>query len=81
MASYKGRGFTRGPLAADNAAEQSDCFSPVRKLMTCCAADLYSVGFKCRFTKAQALTANEWVKVTVTLAFVDTGGGTQELRI
>jgi putative membrane protein len=60
---------------------QSDCFSPVRKLMTCCVADLYSVGFKCQFAQAQALSANEWVRVTGKLIMADMGGGAQELRI
>ena len=60
---------------------EGNCFSPVRKLMTCCVADLYSVGFKCQYDQVQALSADAWVMVTGKLTMVDTGGGAQELRI
>ncbi|MEA4927676.1 MAG: TIGR03943 family protein [Candidatus Limiplasma sp.] len=58
----------------------SDCFSPSRELMTCCVADLYTIGFKCQFDSAQALSEGDWVSVTGPLEMVDVNGQ-QELRL
>jgi putative membrane protein len=59
---------------------EGNCFSPVRKLMTCCVADLFSVGFKCQYDQTQALPADDWVTVTGTLDMVDMEEY-QELRL
>lgn len=58
----------------------TDCFSPSRELMTCCVADLYTIGFKCQFDAAQALTEGDWVSVTGPLEMVD-ANGQKELRL
>ncbi len=71
---------TMGQVLKDSRYFDIDCFSPIRKLMTCCVADLYSIGFKCQYDQTQALSEEDWVTVTGTLAMVDTAGG-QELRV
>lgn len=58
----------------------TDCFSPSRELMTCCVADLYTIGFKCQFDAAQALPEGDWVSVTGPLEMVSVNDQ-QELRL
>ena len=38
---------TMGRVMTNTQYLASDCFSPVRKLMTCCVADMFSIGFPC----------------------------------
>lgn len=59
---------------------EGDTFSPIRKLMTCCVADLFSIGFKCQYDDVADLTADDWVTVVGTLEMVDLEES-QELRI
>ena len=54
-------------------------FSPSRKLMTCCVADLYTIGFKCSVPAGVTVHDGEWVAVTGKLQMVDANGG-QEVR-
>jgi len=58
----------------------ADCFSPTRKLMTCCVADLYTIGFKCQYAGTQALSEGDWVTVSGKLEMVGQGAS-QELRL
>jgi putative membrane protein len=71
---------TTGQVMKNSSYFGTDCFAAVRQLMTCCVADLYSVGFKCQYDQAQALSEDDWVTVTGTLAMADAAGG-QELRV
>lgn len=59
---------------------EGDTFSPIRKLMTCCVADLFSIGFKCQYDDVAGLTADEWVTITGKLQMVDLEEY-QEMRI
>lgn len=58
----------------------ADCFSPIRKLMTCCVADLFSIGFKCQYNQVTALQEGDWVTVTGKLTMVSLEES-QELRL
>lgn len=71
---------TMGQVLKDAKYFTADCFSPTRQLMTCCVADLYTIGFKCQYSQTQALSEGTWVSVTGTLEMVDTEGA-QELRL
>lgn len=69
-----------GQVLKDPKYFSADCFSPTRKLMTCCVADLYTIGFKCQYDAAQALSDDAWVAVTGRLQMVDLEEY-QELRL
>lgn len=69
-----GRVVTSSPYLSDG------CFSPARKLMTCCVADMFSVGFTCQYDREQELTEGEWVSVSGTITMADMEEY-QELRI
>ena len=71
---------TMGQVLKDPKYFSADCFSPTRKLMTCCVADLYTIGFKCQYGAAQALSEDAWVSVTGRLQMVDLEEY-QELRL
>lgn len=55
---------TMGQVMKDPEYFDQGCFSPVRKLMTCCAADLYPIGFTCEYERSDDLQTDDWVKVT-----------------
>lgn len=55
---------TMGQVLKNPAYFDEGCFSPVRQLMTCCAADLYSIGFTCEYENTDHLQTNAWVSVT-----------------
>jgi putative membrane protein len=71
---------TMGQVLKDPKYFSADCFSPTRKLMTCCVADLYTIGFKCQYGTAQDLSEGAWVSVTGRLQMVDLEEY-QELRL
>ncbi|NLI22701.1 MAG: TIGR03943 family protein [Clostridiales bacterium] len=71
---------TMGQVMKDPKYFSADCFSPTRKLMTCCVADLYTIGFKCQYADAQSLAEDAWVSVTGRLQMVDLEEY-QELRL
>lgn len=71
---------TMGQVLKDSKYFTADCFSPSRKLMSCCVADLFTIGFKCQYSQTQALSEGTWISVTGTLAMVDTDGSS-ELRL
>ncbi|MDD3213315.1 MAG: TIGR03943 family protein, partial [Eubacteriales bacterium] len=71
---------TMGQVLKSFSSLSSDCFSPIRELMSCCVADTYKIGFKCQYDMTQALAEGDWVTVTGELAMVD-ADGVQELRI
>ena len=71
---------TMGQVLKDPAYFPQGTFSPTRKLMTCCVADTYIIGFKCQYAQADGLADGDWVSVRGKLALV--GQGTdQELRL
>ena len=43
-------------------------FVPGRMAMTCCAEDMAFLGFACEYDQADALTDQQWVKVTATVS-------------
>lgn len=49
-------------------------FVPARMLMVCCAADMQTVGFLCKYDKTSELAANSWVKVKGTLEETEFNG-------
>ena len=55
---------TMGQVMKDPAYFDAGCFSPVRKLMSCCAADLYPIGLTCEYADADRLETDAWVSVT-----------------
>ena len=55
---------TMGQVMKDPEYFEEGCFSPVRQLMSCCAADLYPVGFTCEYEDADRLETDAWVSVT-----------------
>ncbi len=55
---------TMGQVMKDPAYFDAGYFSPVRKLMTCCAADLYPIGFTCEYDGVDSLETDVWVSVT-----------------
>lgn len=55
---------TMGQVMKDPQYFDQGCFSPIRKLMTCCAADLYPIGFTCEYDGAGGLQDDSWVSVT-----------------
>ena len=55
---------TMGQVMKDPTYFDEGCFSPVRQLMTCCAADLYPIGFVCEYANTDSLTKDDWVTVT-----------------
>ena len=71
---------TMGQVLTDPAFFPEGCFSPARKLMTCCVADLFTIGFKCQYDDVQSLKEGEWVTVTGKLAMVNLEES-QELRL
>ena len=56
-----------GQVMKDSAYFDEGCFSPIRKLMTCCAADLDPIGFACEYEDTDRLETDAWVSVTGTL--------------
>ncbi len=62
---------TMGQVMKDPQYFADGCFSPVRKLMTCCAADLYPIGFICQYGDTASLTDDAWVSVTGTLELMN----------
>lgn len=58
-----------------------DEFVAARDLMWCCAADLMTVGFQCRYTDAAKLPEKSWVRVTGTLAVTEYGGKSAPILI
>gem|GEM_PF-457220 len=44
-----------------------NAFVSARMMMVCCAADMQTVGFLCRYKDAKALPKDSWVKVTGTI--------------
>ncbi len=62
---------TMGQVMKDPQYFADGCFSPIRKLMTCCAADLYPIGFICQYGDTAGLTADDWVSVTGTLELMN----------
>ena len=71
---------TMGQVLTDSKYFALGCFSPTRQLMTCCVADLYTIGFKCQYDDARSLTDGDWVTVSGTLQMVDVEAS-QELRL
>lgn len=71
---------TMGKVVTNADYLASGCFSPTRKLMTCCVADMFSIGFTCQYDQWDTLPDGEWVSVTGTLSMVDLEEYTQ-LRI
>ncbi len=71
---------TMGQVVINTPYLASDCFAPTRDLITCCVADMYSIGFPCQYDQIDTLTEGDWVSVTGTLAMVDMEEY-QELRI
>jgi putative membrane protein len=71
---------TMGKVLKDERYFAADGFSPTRELMTCCVADLYTVGFKCQYADTASLAEGDWVSVTGKLAMVDLEEY-QELRL
>ncbi len=71
---------TMGQVLKDPAYFPADCFSPTRQLMTCCVADLFTIGFKCQYGDTSALSEGTWVAVTGRLQMVDLEEY-QELRL
>lgn len=71
---------TMGQVLTDPQYFPQGCFSPSRQLMTCCVADLFTIGFKCQYEYTDTLTDGEWISVTGKLAMVDMEEY-QELRL
>ncbi len=71
---------TMGKVVTSSDYLAEGCFSPIRKLMTCCVADMFSIGFTCQYDPRDSLTDGEWVSVTGVLTLVDMEEYTQ-LRI
>lgn len=62
---------TMGQVLTDPQYFPQGCFSPSRQLMTCCVADLFTIGFKCQYEYTDTLTDGEWISVTGKLTMVD----------
>ncbi len=71
---------TMGQVLTESDRLSYGCFSPTRKLMTCCVADMFIIGFACQYDPIETLHDGDWVSVTGTLAMVDMEEY-QELRI
>ena len=71
---------TMGQVLKDPAYFPQGTFSPTRKLMTCCVADTFTIGFKCQYAQADGLAEGDWVSVRGKLALVGQGAD-QELQL
>ena len=71
---------TMGQVLTESDRLSYGCFSPTRKLMTCCVADMFIIGFACQYNSIETLHDGDWVSVTGTLTMVDMEEY-QELRI
>jgi len=71
---------TMGQMVTESEYLSQDCFSPIRKLMTCCVADMFSIGFTCQYDQPVTFADGDWVIVTGTLEMADMEEY-QELRI
>ena len=71
---------TMGQVILYSSYLSPDCFTPSRELMSCCVADMYSIGFPCQYDRLDTLTEGDWVSVSGTLVMADLEGY-QELRI
>ncbi|MDD7770493.1 GTP-binding protein [Suipraeoptans intestinalis] len=67
--------FTAQSFRTERMAE--GIFAPVRKIMTCCAADVRFYGYPCRYDRKVSIKNGKWVRVRVRYDFQPTGEGGQ----
>lgn len=67
--------FTAQSFRTERMAE--GIFAPVRKIMTCCAADVKFYGYPCRYDKNIPIQNGEWVKVLARYDYLQEGAGGQ----
>ena len=70
MATYQGKKIEVIGFVFKDKQVKANEFVPARLLMTCCTADLQTVGMLCRFDDAKSLDRDTWVKVTGTIKII-----------
>ena len=65
---YEGKTITFTAMVLKPKDFPKDYFVPGRMAMTCCADDMAFLGFACAYDKVDALTEQQWVKVTAEVA-------------
>ena len=65
---YEGKTITFTAMVLKPKDFPKGYFVPGRMAMTCCADDMAFLGFACEYDRAEALTDQQWVKVTAKVA-------------
>jgi len=74
METYRGKKIEVVGFVFKDKQVKANEFVPARLLMTCCTADLQTVGMLCRYDNAKSLARDAWVKVTGTIKIIDYKG-------